>query len=164
MDVRRRILEKVKGDDEEVTYELDAPKLIVDYTVTEAKKFYEFTSTDYPDLEKCKWVNIVARGDLDTQPGYIHCSVNGTVIGEAPSPSGVWNFEIREATGLFYCEGRSGNIYTISSNNPRRPVTIGTNPVLPRGNKFEPIKKLKFQNPLTNILPENGTIKIYGFY
>lgn len=59
MNIRRRTLMKnVKGEDEDMGYELDAPKLIVDYIVEESLTKYEFKVSDYPELAKCKVINI----------------------------------------------------------------------------------------------------------
>ena len=50
------------------TYELDKPKIVLDYTVTEPSRYYTFTSNTYPDIEKCKWFYLVISSP-DTVPG-----------------------------------------------------------------------------------------------
>lgn len=52
----RMLMSNRKGSDEDMEYELTKPKLIVDYTITEKKVKYEFMTTEYPELAKCKWI------------------------------------------------------------------------------------------------------------
>lgn len=165
MDVRRRILEKTKGDDEEVSYELDAPKLIVEKTFEAVQKSYEFKVSDYSELSKCKWFNIVIDETNATSTPIGNCiaiNFDGKYIGQTEiTTNKYYSFIIEESNGLWNMNYTSrGNIGTTISNVMR----MMNGAIFSKYAPVENLIKIVGSNTNNYVLADNTTIKIYGFY
>ena len=154
----------MKGEDEEVTYELDAPKLIVEKTFETVQSAYEFKASDYPELSKCKWITINIDLTNCTFSGYLPAINvlfdNKIVFRQESSNQKYFGFKIQEINGLWNCDASSRqNIGT--GFGPMYRVIDGASVV-----KYAPISNsIKLTtNDITNCLTDNATIKIYGFY
>lgn len=150
---------KSMGD---MDYELTKPKLIVDYTVTEKKIKYEFMTTEYPELAKCKWIYMYVNApSKPTQQPWANVNINNSdVYGIAVYD--IYNLvKIQEVNGLWSACGMSNdNKSYINSNNGVQflwPSDMSTVVA------YSPIECISLRSH-TKCLAENTTIKIYGFY
>lgn len=146
----------------DMDYELTKPKLIVDYTVTEQKKEYEFTTADYPDLAKCKWIymSVNAPSKPTNQPWVVVKINNSTVYGI--SVSNIYNIvEVQKLNGLWRaCGMGTDNVSQTNSN-------VGISMFWPTGLSnmvvYSPIERISLSS-YTMCLLENTQIKVYGHY
>ena len=143
-------------------YELTKPKLIVDYTVTEKKVKYEFMTTDYHELAKCKWIYMYVNAPSKPagQPWVIVSINNSKVYGIAVNFT--YNVvKVQKLNGLWSACGMSNdNDAYINSDNGVEfvwPTDIST------AVAYSPIERISLSS-YTECLQANTQIKIYGYY
>lgn len=159
---KRMLMSNRKGSDEDMEYELTKPKLIVDYTITEKKVKYEFMTTEYPELAKCKWicmyVNFLSK---PTGQPWVVVSINNSKVCGIDTGYTYNVVKIQKLNGLWSaCGTNSDNASYICSDKGTQffwPTDIST------AVAYSPIESISL-NSYTNCLAENTTIKIYGFY
>lgn len=141
-------------------YELTKPKLIVDYTVAEQKTKYEFTTADYPDLAKCKWLLIAYKKNTQVLKTYVNLSVNNKLISRFEPNNAMGNIYLWELHGLLFSEvGQHTNTSFVDSR-----ITFTQNSGITQWYKFEPITSIKLETYTADNFDVGSTIKIYGFY
>lgn len=146
----------------DMDYELTKPKLIVDYTITEKKVKYEFMTTEYPELAKCKWICMYVNApSKPTEQPWVVVSINNSkVYGIAVNYT--YNVvKVQKLNGLWSACG-------MSENNPAYITSdMGVQFVWPTdiltAVAYSPIECISLGS-YTKCLAENTTIKIYGFY
>lgn len=146
----------------DMDYELTNPKLIVDYTVTEKKVNYEFMTTEYPELAKCKWICMYVNApSKPTNQPWVVVSINNRKVYGIDVGSTYNVVKIQKLNGLWSACGMSDdNSSFINSNKGVKflwPTDIST------AVAYSPIERISLYS-YTKCLAENTTIKIYGFY
>lgn len=158
--LQRRYILSMRKDDNEMDYELTKPKLIVDYTVAEQKNKYEFTTADYPDLAKCKWLLIAYKKKTLDLKTYVNLSVNNKLISRFEPNNAMGNIYLWELHGLLFSEvGQHSNISFVDSR-----LTFTQNSGITQWYKFEPITSINLETYTVDNFDVGSTIKIYGFY
>ncbi len=143
-----------------MVYELNAPKLIVDYTVAEQQKKYEFTTADYPDLAKCKWIQIqTQQSDTENPAAWVDYNINNKIVFRTSG---------NKKYALVISEQRNGLWQSIGSINAFPIVDAeGVASISSKIDNYiaiEPINSLSINSWAQNFLKVGATIKVYGFY
>lgn len=146
-------------------YELTKPKLIVEKTFETVQKSYEFKVSDYSELSKCKWFNIVIdETNAASTPisNGIAIIFDNKYIGVTETTSNkYYSFVIEENNGLWNVNyACRGNIGTNISNVMRAMDGAIFSNYAPVENSI----RIVGGNTSNNVLADNTTIKIYGFY
>lgn len=143
-----------------MVYELNAPKLIVDYTVDEQKTKYEFTTADYPDLAKCKWIQIkTQQSDTENPAAWVSYNINNKIVFRT-SGNKKYSLVISEQrNGLWQSIGCYYEYEILDGNGPASVSSKTDNYIA-----IEPINSLSINSWAQNFLKVGATIKIYGFY
>ena len=158
--VERRGLLNRKGSDSEMDYELTEPKLIVDYTVAEQQMKYEFTLADYPDLAKCKWIQIqTQQSDTENPSAWVEYNINNKLFFRTSENKKYALVISEQRNGLWQSIG-SINAYPIVDAQGVASITSKINTYI----AFEPINSLSIKSWAQNFLKVGATIKVYGFY
>lgn len=155
----RRLLNR-KGSDTEMDYELTKPKLIVDYTVAEQQNKYEFTTADYPDLAKCKWILIKTKQtDTENPSAWVDYNINNKIIFRTSGNKKNALVISEQRNGLWQSVGGYYE-YEIVDGNGNTPVSSRIDNYI----AIEPINSLSIISWAQNFLKVGATIKVYGFY
>ncbi len=160
--VEHRRLLNSKGSDSEMKYELTKPKLIVDYTVAEQKIKYEFTTADYPDLAKCRWIYMYVNNPSKptNQPwGQVH--INGSEVYGIETAMTCNVVMLQTLNGLWSVCGFS----TDNANYAKfdRGLDFKRASDLSTFIAYSPIERIALIS-YTKFLLEKTQIKIYGYY
>lgn len=158
--LQRRYILATRKEDNDMGYELTKPKLIVDYTVAEQQKKYEFTIVDYPDLVKCKWIQIqTQQSDTENPSAWVTYNINNKMVFRSSG---------NKKYALVISEQRNGLWESIGSINAFPIVDCeGVASITSRIDSYiaiEPINSLSIVSWAQNFLKVGATIKIYGFY
>lgn len=156
----RMLMSNRKKGDEDMGYELTKPKLIVDYTVAEQQNKYEFTTADYPDLAKCKWIQIQThQEDTENSAAWVSYNINNKMVFRTSGNKKYALVIIEQRNGLWQSIGGYYEYQIIDGN--------GTTPVSSKIDNYiaiEPINSLSINSWAQNFLKVGATIKVYGFY
>ena len=160
--LQRRYILSMRKDDNEMDYELTKPKLIVDYTVTEQKMKYEFTTADYPDLAKCKFIYMYVNSPSkpSNQP-WCNVSVNNYVVYDLNIRATYNVIKVQTLNGLWSACGFSCD--NLALTNFTAGVEFKWPSSLATLIAYSPIERIALGS-YTKCLLENTQIKVYGFY
>ncbi len=158
--LQRRYILATRKEDNDMGYELTKPKLIVDYTVAEQQKKYEFTTADYPDLAKCKWIQIQThQTDAENSSAWVTYNLNNKIVFRTSGNKRYALAIIEQRNGLWQSIGGYYE-YEIVDGNGSTAVTSRIDNYI----AIEPINSLSIVSWAQNFLKVGATIKIYGFY
>lgn len=158
--LRRRLSLMRRKVNSEMVYELNKPKLIVDYTVAEQQMKYEFTLADYPDLAKCKWIQIQTQ-QLDTEnpSAWVNYNINNKIVFRTSGNKRYALVIIEQRNGLWQSIGSSYEYQIVDCNGAASVTSKIDNYIA-----IEPINSLSINSWAQNFLKVGATIKVYGFY
>lgn len=146
----------------DMDYELTKPKLIVDYTVAEQKMEYKFTTADYPDLAKCKWIYMYVNApSKPTNQPWCNVSINNSDIYGIVRDKTYNIVKIQKLNGLWSACGMCSD--NIAFTDSYDGVDFKWPSKISAAIAYSPIESIALGS-YTKCLTENTTIKIYGFY
>jgi hypothetical protein len=143
------------------TYELDAPKLIVDYTVTTVAKEYIFTTAVYPELAKAQYLRIIIEyQEKPTDQPWLVIDINDTRICGNPGVNNLYSmYDLYSLDGLILSMSFANDNKSYMSSNVGNTMLI---PSIMR-TAHQAIRTLAFKS-YKDCLMEGTTIKVYGYY
>ena len=139
--------------DGDMDYELTKPKLIVDYTITKKKVKYEFMTTEYPELAKCKWIYMYVNfPSKPTGQPWVIVSINNSKVYKIDTSFTYNVVKIPKLNGLWSaCGMRDDNNAYINSDNGAQflwPTDVST------AVAYSPIERISLSS-YTECLAEN---------